>query len=36
MIGPYLSNMINNFKAQGEWKTELTIGIDFMSSEDSN
>ena len=36
MIRPYLSDMINNFKTQGKWKTELSMGIDFMSSEDSN
>ena len=35
MIRPYLSDMINNFKTQGEWKTELSMGIHFMSSEDS-
>ena len=39
-IRPYLSNMINYFKTQGEWKIELTMAIDFMldskDSKDSN
>ena len=35
MIRPYLSHVINGLKAQGEWKIELTMEINFMSSEDS-
>ena len=31
-IRPYLSDMIKDFKTQGEWKIELTMIIDFMSS----
>ena len=31
-IRPYLSHMIKDFKTQGEWKIELTMIIDFMSS----
>ena len=35
-IRPYLSDMINYFKTQGEWKIELTMAVDFMlDSEDS-
>ena len=34
-IKPYLSDMTNYFKTQGEWKIELTMTIDFMSFEDS-
>ena len=36
MIRSYLSNIINKHKTQGEWKTQLTIGISFISSKDSN
>ena len=28
--------MINNFKTKGEWKMQLKIAINFISSEDSN
>ena len=35
-IRPYLSDRINDLKAQGEWKIELTLTIAFMSSKDSN
>ena len=31
-IRQYLSDMIKDFKTQGEWKIELTMIIDFMSS----
>ena len=31
-IRPYLSNMVNDLKTQGEWKIQLTIGINFLSS----
>ena len=34
-IKPYLSDRINALKTKGEWKIELTMEIDFMSSEDS-
>ena len=36
MIKPYLSNMINNHKTQGEWKIQFTAAINFMSSKYSN
>ena len=36
MIRSYLSNIINDHKTQGEWKAQLTIGINFISSKDSN
>ena len=36
MMKPYLSNMINNHKTQGEWKTQLTAAINFISSKFSN
>ena len=35
-MGPYLSDIINNHKTQGEWKIHLTITIKFISSKDSN
>ena len=35
MIRPYLSDMINDHKTQGEWKIQLTMSIKFMSSKDS-
>ena len=34
MIKPYLSNMINDHN-QDEWKIQLTMKIDFISSRDS-
>ena len=36
MIRLYLSNIINDYKAQGEWKIQLIIAINFISSKDSN
>ena len=36
MIKPYLSNMINNHKTQVEWKIQLTMAVNFISSKDSN
>ena len=36
MVRPYLSNIINDHKTQGEWKIQLAIAINFMSSKDSN
>ena len=35
MIRPYLSDMINYHKSEGEWKIQLTLAINFMSSKDS-
>ena len=35
MIRPYLSDMINDHKTQGEWKIQLTMSINVMSSKDS-
>ena len=35
-IRPYLSDMINGLKTQGEWKIELPMAINFMSFKDSN
>ena len=29
-IKPYLSDIINNHKTQGEWKFKLTMAIDFF------
>ena len=34
MIRPYLSNMINDHKIQGEWKIQLKMSINFISSKD--
>ena len=35
MIRPYLNDIINDYKTQGEWKIYLTILINFISSNDS-
>ena len=32
MIRPYLVNMINDHKNQSEWKIQLTIAVNFISS----
>ena len=34
-IKPYLSDIINNHKNQGEWKIHLTMAIKFFSPKDS-
>ena len=36
MIRPYLSNIINDHKTQGEWKIQLTMSINFISSEEDS
>ena len=36
MIRPYLSDIINDHKTQGEWKIQLTIAINLISSKDSD
>ena len=36
LIRPYLYNIINDHKKLGEWKIQLTISINFISSKDSN
>ena len=35
MIKPYLSDMIIDYKTQGEWKIQLTVSINFISSNDT-
>ena len=35
MIKPYLRDMINDHKTRGEWKTQLAMQINFISSKDS-
>ena len=35
MIRPYLSDMIIDYKTQEEWKIQLTVSINFISSKDS-
>ena len=35
-IRPYLSDIINYHKTQGEWKIQLTMAINFIFSKDSN
>ena len=35
MVRPYLSDIINNHKTQGEWNILLTMAINFFSSKDS-
>ena len=36
MIRQYLSDIINDHKTQGEWKIQLTMAINFISSKDSD
>ena len=36
IIRPYLKDMIDNHKARGEWKIQLTMRIIFASFIDSN
>ena len=36
MIKPYLSTMINNHQNKGEWKIQLTIDVNFISSKDDS
>ena len=36
MIRPYLSDMIINYKTQGEWEIQLEMSINFISSDDSD
>ena len=36
MIRPYLSDIINDHKSQGEWKIQLTMSINFISSKGSD
>ena len=36
IIRSYLSDLINDHKTQNEWKIELTMQINFISSEDSD
>ena len=33
---PYLDDLINGHKTQGEWKIQLSMSINFLSSKDSN
>ena len=35
MIRPYLSDMINDHQTQSEWKIQLTMQINFISSKNS-
>ena len=36
MIRPYLGDIINDHMAQGEWRIQLSMRINFMSSKDSD
>ena len=36
MIKPYLSDIVNDHKTQGEWKTHLTMAINFISSKEDS
>ena len=36
MIKPYLRDIINDHKTQGEWKIQLTMTINFISSKVSD
>ena len=35
MVRPSLSDIINDYKIQEEWKIHLTMAMDFFSSKDS-
>ena len=35
IIRPYLNDLIDKHKTQGEWKIQLAIAIDFISSNNS-
>ena len=35
-IKPYLNDLIDHHKTQGEWKPQLTMKINFISSKDSH
>ena len=35
-IKPYLKDIITDFRKSGSWKIQLTIAIDFISSENTN
>ena len=35
MIKPYLNDLIGNHKTKGEWKIQLTMKLNFISSQDS-
>ena len=35
-IEPYLNDLIDDLKTHGEWKIQLTVAINFISSKDSN
>ena len=36
MIRQYLSDIISDHKTKGEWKIQLTMEVNFISSKDSN
>ena len=36
IIKPYLKDMIDNYKARGEWKIQLSMRINFVSFIDAN
>ena len=36
MIRPFLNDMVNDHKTQGEWKIQLIIVINFLYSKDSD
>ena len=35
MVGPYLSDILNDYKTQEEWKIHLAMTMNFFSSKDS-
>ena len=35
-IEPYLNNLIDNHKTQDEWKIQVTMAMNFISSKDSD
>ena len=35
-IEPYLNDLIDDHKTQGEWKIQLTMAVNLISSKDSN
>ena len=36
IIKPYLKDMIDNYKARGEWKIQLSMRINFVSFTGAN
>ena len=35
-MGPYLGNMVNNFRTLGKWNIQMTKKVKFMSSKEGS